>query len=53
MRRSSHSGVADHRLRWLGVPDQVKLVDGDLLDLSSILRVVLEVQPDEVYNLAA
>ena len=53
VRRSSHSGVADHRLRWLGVLDQVKLVDGDLLDLSSILRVVLEVQPDEVYNLAA
>ena len=53
MRRSSHSGVADHRLRWLGVLDKVKLVDGDLLDLSSILRVVLEVQPDEVYNLAA
>lgn len=53
VRRSSHSGVADHRLRWLGVLDKVKLVDGDLLDLSSILRVVLEVQPDEVYNLAA
>ena len=53
VRRSSHSGVADHRLRWIGVLDQVKLVDGDLLDLSSILRVVLEVQPDEVYNLAA
>ena len=53
VRRSSHSGVADHRLRWLGVLDQVRLVDGDLLDLSSILRVVLEVQPDEVYNLAA
>ncbi len=53
VRRSSHSGVAEHRLRWLGVLDQVKLVDGDLLDLSSILRVVLEVQPDEVYNLAA
>ncbi len=53
VRRSSHSGVADHRLRWLGVLDKVHLVDGDLLDLSSILRVVLEVQPDEVYNLAA
>ena len=53
VRRSSHSGVADHRLRWLGVLDKVHLFDGDLLDLSSILRVVLEVQPDEVYNLAA
>ena len=53
VRRSSHSGVADHRLRWLGVLDHVRLVDGDLLDLSSILRVVLESKPDEVYNLAA
>ena len=53
VRRSSHSGIADHRLRWLGVLDQVRLVDGDLLDLSSILRIVLEVQPDEIYNLAA
>ena len=53
VRRSSHSGVADHRLRWLGVLDRVRLVDGDLLDLSSILRIVLEVKPDEVYNLAA
>ena len=53
VRRSSHSGVADHRLRWLGVLDEVRLVDGDLLDLSSILRIVLEVKPDEVYNLAA
>ena len=53
VRRSSHSGVADHRLRWLGVLDHVRLVDGDLLDLSSILRVVLETKPDEVYNLAA
>ncbi len=53
VRRSSHSGVADHRLRWIGVLDKVRLVDGDLLDLSSILRVMAEVQPDEVYNLAA
>ncbi len=53
VRRSSHSGVAEHRLRWLGVLSRVKLLDGDLLDLSSILRIVLEVQPDEVYNLAA
>ena len=53
VRRSSHSGVADHRLRWIGVLDRVKLADGDLLDLSSILRIITEVQPDEVYNLAA
>ena len=53
VRRSSHAGVVDHRLRWLGVLDQVRLVDGDLLDLSSLCRIVAECQPDEVYNLAA
>ncbi|MGL5446975.1 MAG: GDP-mannose 4,6-dehydratase [Rhabdaerophilum sp.] len=53
VRRSSHRGVDDHRLRWLGVRDQVTLLDGDLNDLSSLLRVVKSVEPTEVYNLAA
>jgi GDPmannose 4,6-dehydratase len=53
IRRSSHRGVEDHRLRWLGVADKVRLIDGDLADLSSLLRIVQEVQPHEIYNLAA
>lgn len=53
VRRSSHRGVDNHRLRWIGVADQVTLLDGDLGDLSSLMRIVKEVQPDEVYNLAA
>lgn len=53
VRRSSHRGVDDHRLRWIGVVDRVTLIDGDLGDLSSLVRAVKEVQPDEVYNLAA
>jgi GDPmannose 4,6-dehydratase len=53
IRRSSHRGVEDHRLRWLGVADKVKLLDGDLGDLSSLVRIVKEVRPDEAYNLAA
>jgi GDPmannose 4,6-dehydratase len=53
VRRSSHGGVDDHRLRWLGLGGKLKLVDGDLIDLSSLLRVMQDVQPDEVYNLAA
>jgi GDPmannose 4,6-dehydratase len=53
VRRSSHSGVAEHRLRWLGVLDKVRLVDGDLLDLSSLCRIIAEHEPNEVYNLAA
>jgi len=33
--------------------DQVELVEGDLTDQSSLDGVIHEVQPDEVYNLAA
>ncbi len=44
--------VAD-RLRWIGVADQIELVDADLLDLSSLIRVMQSVEPTEIYNLAA
>jgi len=53
VRRSSHLGVLDHRLRWIGILDRVTLLDGNLGDLSSLIRIVQKVQPDEVYNLAA
>jgi GDPmannose 4,6-dehydratase len=53
VRRSSHLGVADHRLRWLGIEREVTLHDSNLSDLSSLIRIVTEVQPAEVYNLAA
>ena len=53
VRRTSTGGVHDGRLRWLGVRDDVRLMDGDLTDLSSLLRLVGEVKPDEVYNLGA
>jgi len=52
-RRSSHSGIDDHRLRWLGIADEVEIVDGNLRDLSGLIRVVQAARPDEVYNLAA
>ncbi|HXW78714.1 MAG TPA: sigma-70 family RNA polymerase sigma factor [Acidimicrobiales bacterium] len=32
---------------------EVELIDGDLTDLSSLIAVVEQVQPDEVYNLGA
>jgi GDPmannose 4,6-dehydratase len=53
MRRSASSDVIGERLRWLGILDQVHLMDGNLTDLSSLLRIIREVKPDEVYNLAA
>jgi GDPmannose 4,6-dehydratase len=45
--------VRDNRLHWLGVADDVKIVDGNLLELSGLIRSVREIAPDEVYNLAA
>lgn len=53
VRRSSHRSVDDHRLRWLDIADKVNLVDGNLADISSLIRILQDVQPDEVYNLAA
>jgi GDPmannose 4,6-dehydratase len=41
------------RLRYLSVLDRIRLLDGDLLDVSSLARAVEQAQPDEVYNLAA
>ena len=41
------------RLRELGVENDVVLHDGDLTDLSSIIRVLQSANADEVYNLAA
>ncbi len=53
MRRSASSDVIGERLRWLGVLDAVELVDANMTDLSSLVRVVQTAKPDEVYNLAA
>ena len=53
MRRSASSDVIGERLRWLGIQRDVELVDANLTDLSSLIRAVQDVKPDEVYNLAA
>ncbi|WP_048438291.1 GDP-mannose 4,6-dehydratase [Caenimonas sp. SL110] len=41
------------RLRELGVLDGVRLWDGDVSDLSSVIRIVQGSAADEIYNLAA
>ncbi|MBU1019240.1 MAG: GDP-mannose 4,6-dehydratase [Patescibacteria group bacterium] len=33
--------------------DKMEVVDGDLMDLSSLIRIIGDIKPDEVYNLAA
>jgi GDPmannose 4,6-dehydratase len=47
-RASTDSG---HRIE--SFREQVELLEGDLLDQTSITRILEQVQPDEVYNLAA
>ncbi|MDQ1094681.1 GDPmannose 4,6-dehydratase [Xanthomonas sacchari] len=41
------------RLRELGIADDVVLLDGDLTDLSSLIRAMQISKADEVYNLGA
>ena len=53
LRRSASSDVIGERLRWLGVADRVRMVDGNLTDMPSLLDAVAKVKPDEVYNLGA
>ena len=49
IRRASVSTTSriDHIL------DKLIIHEGDLSDSSSIIRIVLQVKPDEIYNLAA
>ncbi len=53
LRRSASADVIGERLRWLGIEHDVEMRDGDLIDVTSLMRVVGDVAPDEVYNLAA
>ena len=41
------------RLRELGILDEVHMIEGDLSDLSSLIRAVEGSRADEVYNLGA
>jgi GDPmannose 4,6-dehydratase len=43
----------EDRLSYLGVLDHVQLIDGDILDKSSVISAVRAAEPHEVYNLAA
>ena len=41
------------RLRHLGIESEVSLIDGDLTDLSAVIRVMEKSAAEEVYNLGA
>jgi GDPmannose 4,6-dehydratase len=53
IRRSASSDTVGERLRWLGILNDIELVDGDLLDLSSLIRILQTYEPHEIYNLGA
>ena len=53
LRRSASADVVDARLKWLGVAGKITLHDGNLTDLSGLVRIVEAVRPAELYNLAA
>lgn len=53
LRRSASADVVNERLRWLDIQDEVQMIDGNLTDLSSIIRALQQAKPDEVYNLGA
>lgn len=53
LRRSASADVIGARLKWLGIEESVILHDGNLTDLSGLIRVIGDTQPDEIYNLAA
>jgi len=41
------------RLQYLNILDKITLIEGDLTDVTSIIRAIQESQPDEFYNLGA
>ena len=51
VRRASVSNTA--RIDHLIAENRIRLHEGDLSDSSSMIRIVGEVRPDEIYNLAA
>jgi GDPmannose 4,6-dehydratase len=53
VRRSSTAENNELRLKWLGISQDVHLIDGDITDLSSLMKAFKQSNPSEVYNLAA
>jgi GDPmannose 4,6-dehydratase len=51
MRR--YSAPNFENLEYLGLAKEVRFVDGDMTDEASLIQVIKNVRPDEVYNLAA
>jgi GDPmannose 4,6-dehydratase len=53
VRRHSVAENQNHRLYKIGIHDQIQTHYGDLTDYPSLVRVISEIMPDEIYNLGA
>lgn len=49
----SYSHINRKGLNYLNIGDKVNLMECDLTDLSQVISIIKEVQPTEIYNLAA
>jgi GDPmannose 4,6-dehydratase len=49
----SYSHLNKKGLDYLNIGNKVKLLECDLTDLSQVISIVKEIQPSEIYNLAA
>jgi GDPmannose 4,6-dehydratase len=52
-RRSSRQSTFLPRLAYLGIENEIELIDFELSEITNIVRVLIQYQPDELYNLAA
>lgn len=50
--RNNHS-VNLENLKYLGIDNYLQIAECDLIDLSSLIHIINEYRPDEIYNLAA
>lgn len=48
-----YSNVNKRGLRFLGIENKVQFLECDLTDLSQVISIVKEIEPSEIYNLAA
>lgn len=49
----SYTQTSKKGLELLGIADKVQILECDLTDLSQVISIINEVQPSEIYNLAA
>lgn len=50
--RSIH-GYFDFGLKYINIANDIELIESSMMDLSSLISLIKEIKPDEIYNLAA